>query len=136
MGAALILCRVARACARRSMPPDMMAADFCSAHGAAFVEWLRANTQECKCDEKYGNDEKMQRGTAEILCRRCFVPVGKEDVRPREPAPLPPWPCTAPPSRARTRGVGCRAQIPQMPRSAERRKKISCGEFEGLLARA
>ena len=62
MGAALILCRVARACARRSMPPDMTAANFCSAHGAAFVEWLRANTQECKCDEKYGNDEKMQRG--------------------------------------------------------------------------
>ena len=83
MGAALILCRVARACARRSMPPDMMAADFCSAHGAAFVEWLRANTQECKCTVPYKNDESRQRGDVitdktEILCRRCFVPVAAE----------------------------------------------------------
>ena len=75
MGAALILCRVARACARRSMPPDMTAANFCSAHGAAFVEWLRANTQECKCTVPYKNDESRQRGDVitdktEILCRR------------------------------------------------------------------
>ena len=62
MGAALILCRVARACARRSMPPDMTSAEFCSAHGDTFVAWLRDNTQECKCDEKYGNDEARQRG--------------------------------------------------------------------------
>ena len=100
MGAALILCRVARACARRSMPPDMTSAEFCSAHGDTFVAWLRDNTQECKCDEKYGNDEARQRGDVinadtEILCRRCFVPVGLQDVRLREPAPLPPWPCTA-----------------------------------------
>ena len=78
MGAALILCRVARACARRSMPPDMTSAEFCSAHGDTFVAWLRDNTQECKCDEKYGNDEARQRGDVinadnEILCRRCFV---------------------------------------------------------------
>ena len=87
MGAALILCRVARACARRSMPPDMTSAEFCSAHGDTFVAWLRDNTQECKCDEKYGNDEARQRGDVinadnEILCRRCFVPVGLQDVRP------------------------------------------------------
>ena len=86
MGAALILCRVARACARRSMPPDMTSAEFCSAHGNTFVAWLRDNTQECKCDEKYGNDEARQRGDVinadnEILCRRCFVPVGLQAVR-------------------------------------------------------
>ena len=98
MGAALILCRVARACARRSMPPDMTSAEFRSAHGDTFVAWLRDNTQECKCDEKYGNDETHQQkfitADTEILCRRCFVPVGLQDVRLREPAPLPPWPCT------------------------------------------
>ena len=74
MGAALILCRVARACARRSMPPDMSSAEFCSAHGDTFVAWLRDNTQECKCDEKYGTDEARQRGDVtddtEIFCRR------------------------------------------------------------------
>ena len=64
----------------------MTSAIFCSAHGVTFAAWLRDNTQECKCDEKYGNDETRQRGDVinadtEILCRRCFVPVGLPDVR-------------------------------------------------------
>ena len=62
MGAALILCRVARACARRSMPPDMTAANFCSAHGDTFAAWLRENTVECMCTVPYKNDESRQRG--------------------------------------------------------------------------
>ena len=44
------------------MPPDMTAENFCKAHGNAFVTWLRDNTTECKCDDKYGNDEKQQSG--------------------------------------------------------------------------
>ena len=34
-------------------------------HGVTFAAWLRDNTQECKCDDKYGNDETRQRG----VCR-------------------------------------------------------------------
>ena len=52
----------------------MAAEVFCKAHGKAYVAWLRDNTEVCKCDEKYGSDEKRRRGgvinaDTEILCR-------------------------------------------------------------------
>ena len=66
----------------------MNAEQYVSAHGEAFTEWLQENTEECECDVKYGNDETRQRGDVinadtEILCRRCFVPVGLQDVATR-----------------------------------------------------
>ena len=65
------------------MPSGMTAEAFCETHCEAIVTWLRDNTTECACDTiRFGPDDKLQRGdlidtTTVILCRRCYVPVGR-----------------------------------------------------------
>ena len=76
------------------MPTQMTAEEYCEAHGATFVEWLRDNTVECACEHKYGADETKRRGDVidvqtEITCRRCFVPIGLHPVSLRAPIPGP-----------------------------------------------
>ena len=122
----------------------MSAEEFCSAHGKAFVTWLQKNTEECKCKEKYANDETKQTSGAidvetEILCRRCFVPVGLKDVRPREPAaPLPPWPCIPAAARRHLQSPGAAAATssplsrafpePRVPRAARPLSRAFLGQ--------
>ena len=65
----------------------MTAEEYREAHGDTFVEWLRDNTVECACEFKYACDEKKRHGDTidaetEITCRRCFVPIGLQEVLP------------------------------------------------------
>ena len=67
------------------MPSVMSAEEFCAQHGSMFVAWLQDNTIECACEDKYACDQSARTSgmiDAETMleCRRCFVPVGKEDV--------------------------------------------------------
>ena len=80
---------------QREMKSDMTAEAFVERHGPALLQWLQANTVECACSTPFGPDESLQRGTIDlttsIACRRCYVPLGLQDVRlPRgDPNPNP-----------------------------------------------
>ena len=77
------------------MKSEMTAVEFCHAHGHTFVRWLKSNTVECACEQKYACDETKRHGVItidaekEILCRRCFVPIGLHPVSLRAPIPGP-----------------------------------------------
>ena len=123
---------------QREMKSDMSAEAFVERHGPALLQWLQANTVECACSTPFGPDENLQRGTIDlttsIACRRCYVPLGLQDVRlPRgdpnpNPSPVPnahrrrfalpllrrssitrpAWACPSTPSRAPPAATGRR----------------------------
>ena len=75
------------------MPSEITAEEFCAQHGNTFCSWLKKNTVECACKHKYSIDEDHQTGgcidcTTILECRRCFVPVGMQQVS-RRPTPCP-----------------------------------------------
>ena len=84
------------------MKSEMTAVEFCHAHGHTFVRWLKSNTVECACEQKYACDETTRHGVItidaekEILCRRCFVPIGLHPVSLRAPIPGPAPPAPLP----------------------------------------
>ena len=120
------------------MKSDMSAEAFVERHGPALLQWLQANTVECACSTPFGPDESLQRGTIDlttsIACRRCYMPLGLQDVRlPRgdpnpNPSPVPnahrrrfalpllrrssitrpAWACPSTPSRAPPAATGRR----------------------------
>ena len=42
------------------MPSKMTAEEFCAQHGDTFSSWLKKNTVECACEDKYSIDESAQ----------------------------------------------------------------------------
>ena len=73
-------------------PNEAAAQQYAAKHGGAFVKWLQENTVECCCEHKYACDADRRTGgvidaTTELLCRRCFVPVGLNDVSLLRPSP-------------------------------------------------
>ena len=73
-------------------PNEAAAEQYAAEHGGAFVRWLQDNTVECCCEEPYTCDADHRTGgtinaDTELLCRRCFVPVGLQDVSLLRPSP-------------------------------------------------
>ena len=74
-------------------PNEAAAQQYAAAkHGDAFVKWLQENTVDCCCEHKYACAADHRHGgvidaTTELLCRRCFVPVGLNDVSLLRPSP-------------------------------------------------
>ena len=73
-------------------PNEAAAQQYAAKHGGAFVKWLQENTVECCCEHKYACAADHRTGgvidaTTELLCRRCFVPVGLNEVSLLRPSP-------------------------------------------------
>ena len=93
----------------RSMPKStMIAEEFDQLHGSDAVKWLKDNVTACACPSgRFARDEKHVRVPADrdpidaetvLACRRCYVPLGLDNVRvaPRpNPHPAPPPPAAA-----------------------------------------